>query len=133
MTQPGQQYGKRTAQAQSQSILPVSAPPQPTGALPGPTTPSTPAGGASGAPTPQGLPQAFTQVTPLTAPTQRPQVPVTNGLPTGPGPGPEVLRGFAGMAHQQLQGSLGTAKSILSELASQPGASSVVQQLAANA
>ncbi len=30
---------------------------------------------------------------PLHAPTQRPEVPITHGLPTGPGPGPEIYRG----------------------------------------
>jgi hypothetical protein len=34
---------------------------------------------------------AVPQVTPLFAPTQRPQEPITTGIPMGEGPGPEVL------------------------------------------
>lgn len=38
-------------------------------------------------------------VTPLFAPTQRPEEPVTSGIPLGAGPGPEVL----GMRPQQVE------------------------------
>jgi hypothetical protein len=36
------------------------------------------------------------QPAPLNASTQRPNEPLTAGIPTGPGPGPEVLSGGAG-------------------------------------
>jgi len=35
--------------------------------------------------------RAMPQITPLDAPTERPDEPVTAGAPSGPGPGPEAL------------------------------------------
>ena len=48
------------------------------------TTPAPSAG-------PQPNPMPLSSVIPLGAPTQRPDEPVTAGVATGPGPGPEVL------------------------------------------
>lgn len=84
-TTPGQTYGVagQQAQAQAQMPLPSGGPnagpmaPQPAGM--GPALPGLGAG-----PTPGSL-------GPLHAPTDRPNEPVTHGLPTGPGAGPEVL------------------------------------------
>ena len=61
---PGQPYGVAGAQIAAQQAVPVAPPP---------TTV-----------TPQDLP-------PLSRPTDRPNEPVTAGMPIGPGPGPEVL------------------------------------------
>jgi len=58
----GQEYGKRGKQEQAQRALPLSRTSIPPGSL-----------------------------TPLAAPTERPNEPVTTGLPSGPGAGPEAL------------------------------------------
>jgi hypothetical protein len=38
-----------------------------------------------------GMAPSQTPITPLFAPTERPDEPITAGVPIGPGPGPEVL------------------------------------------
>ena len=63
---PGQGYGEAKAQMDAQRAVPVAPPPPPQ---------------------PADLP-------PLTRPSERPNEPVTAGLPIGPGPGPEVLTRF---------------------------------------
>lgn len=94
VTVTGQQYGAGPAQAQLQRAMP--APAAPTTPKAGPTsTPST----APAMPTPSrppadpmALAAALRGRVGLLAPaTQRPTEPVTAGLTTGPGPGPEVL------------------------------------------
>ena len=65
-------------------------------------------------------------VTPLTAPTQRPNEPVTAGSPLGAGPGPEAL----GIHPSQVMQSGQSAKSLVQTLASHPDASPELQQLA---
>ena len=40
------------------------------------------------------LAQVFSEVTPLTAPTQRPDEPITAGINSGPGGGTELMRGI---------------------------------------
>lgn len=92
---PNQQaYGQKNEQLQAQREMPL---PQvdnkiPSGgAVPSPTAPS---GGAG----PQGpdllqLAREYDPgLTPLTAPTTRPNEPVTAGLTLGPGPGPEIFQ-----------------------------------------
>jgi len=59
---PGQTYGEAGKQIAAQQAVPMAAPP----------TERTP-------------------VTPLGAPTERPEEPLTAGMSFGPGPGPEVL------------------------------------------
>jgi hypothetical protein len=81
---PGAQYPNRSdlAAGPRQAAQPVrAAPNQPYGAR----------GAQEAAQQTMPLPQ----VTPLDAPTERPAEPVTAGLPSGPGPGPEAL-GAAG-------------------------------------
>lgn len=75
---PNQPYGAAGAQLAAQKIAPMGSGPQ----LP------------QGAP-PQQAEEPYTmpQMTPLDAPSARPNEPVTAGLPVGPGPGPEVLGG----------------------------------------
>ena len=65
-------------------------------------------------------------VTPLTAPTQRPNEPVTAGSPFGAGPGPEAL----GIHPSQVIQGGQSAKSLVQTLASHPDASPELQQLA---
>lgn len=72
-TAPGQPYGSAKQQEAAQQITPMGPP----------TTASGPAAPVAAA-VPGGL-------TPLNAPSQRPNEPITSGLPMGAGPGPEVL------------------------------------------
>jgi hypothetical protein len=65
-------------------------------------------------------------------PTQRPGEPITSGLPRGPGPGPEAYTGIGALAFGQLN-EQGSAANLLRSLANQPGASSEVKLLAAQA
>lgn len=62
----GQQYGQASAQRRAQQQVPTGAPP-----TDGP------------------------QLTPLTAPSQRPNEPVTAGIPSGPGAGREAMNPVA--------------------------------------
>lgn len=90
-TVPGQEYGAATAQRQAQRTVPmaqqntppVESAPTPTAAKP-----------ASALPQPGSMPYI--------APTQRPNEPVTAGLPFGPGPGPEALGAQTLNASQHL-------------------------------
>src|SRR5215831_3219302 len=83
----GQQYGQRQALANAQRTIPlpnnVATPP------PAPPQPPPPAAAPAPMPAPPGSAGAFDR------PTERPQEPVTTGLPLGPGPGPEVLQANA--------------------------------------
>ena len=65
-------------------------------------------------------------VTPLTAPTQRPNEPVTAGSPLGAGPGLEAL----GINPAQTVPTGQSAKSLVQTLASHPDASPELRQLA---
>lgn len=85
---PGQQYGQGVAQRDAQRVVPMGAPPSP-GVASAPSPALGTAGGPSGPPQAPGpLPG---QVIPLDAPTQRPNEPITAGMPLGTGPGPEAL------------------------------------------
>lgn len=68
----GQTYGSRREQVDAQKAIPLPAPAPP---------PAPPAQGTATA----------GPLTPLNAPTTRPQEPLTAGLPMGAGPGPEAL------------------------------------------
>jgi len=67
------------------------------------------------------------QVTPLSAPTQRPAEPVTAGAPMGAGPGPEAIGIQPGQA---VQTGI-SAKNLVQSLASNKDAAPELQQLAA--
>lgn len=69
---------------------------------------------------------------PLDRPSERPNEPVTHGLPMGPGGGPEVLDGV-GAAARQGAIEQGTLTHLLTSLAAQPGATSAIKDLAARA
>lgn len=118
MEAPDQAQGRQTAQAQSQRILPVGTPPV--------ATPATPQPAAAGAPPPPQTPPPGSL--PWLHPSNRPNEPITHGLATGPGGGPDVLQGVGAAAvAQQSEG--GSLKTLLSSIASRPGASSAVKQL----
>jgi hypothetical protein len=71
--------------------------------------------------------QQMIPVTPLTAPTERPNEPVTAGADAGPGPGSDVLR----LMSNNTQGGA-TGKSTVQTFAQRPDASPQLKQLAAN-
>lgn len=85
-------------------------------------TPSIPTSNAQ--PMPQVNPSQ--PVIPLTAPSQRPNEPVTSGAASGPGPGVEAL----GLPPQASQGGT-SAKQVVQSLASHPDASPALKQLSA--
>lgn len=80
---PAGTYGEATQQANAQRSLPLPGP--------GAGIPAPAAGPGTGAPQAPQSPLPG-QLGPLTAPTQNPTQPLTAGLPTGPGPGPEALQ-----------------------------------------
>jgi hypothetical protein len=73
----GQPYGAATQQQQAMAAAPPAPPGQP------PVSGVPTAGGPPGVP-PGGLGE-------FTRPTERPNEPITHGLPTGPGAGPEAI------------------------------------------
>jgi hypothetical protein len=75
----GQEYGKAGAQIAAQRAVPIPAAPPAQG---GPTPPGGGAAGPMG-PGPGDLP--------FNRPTERPGEPLTTGIPSGPGAGPEAL------------------------------------------
>lgn len=124
---PGRQYGNRTDLNLNRGPVKGLATPAsggirtPTGDVGAPPPPPTgPVGG------PPGI--SPDDVTPLDAPSQRPDVPVTAGLPSGPGPGPEVMAGLPNPATQQWR----TGKDLVSGMAADPNASPALRSLAAN-
>jgi hypothetical protein len=120
---PGQEYGKRTGQEQAQQIIPVGGTPEPAPA-PAPEAQSPAPGGL--VPLAQG-PQPG-EIPWLKEPGSG--GPPTTGLPNSAGPGPEALTGLGAQWHAQQMSEQGTLQSLLSHLASQPNASSIVKSLA---
>lgn len=86
---PSQYYGQATASAAAQKTVPEGNPAVAPAAQPG----AAPTGWQPGMPPPAALGQHG--INPLSAPTQRPNEPLTTGLPSGPGAGPEALQQFA--------------------------------------
>ncbi len=133
---PAQQYGERQQQRAAQSAVPLAAPPatpgppaQPTGATPPPQAQQNP--GAPMPTAPNSLPPVSGPgILPWMHPSNRPTEPVTSGLPTGAGPGPESLTGVGAIAANQAV-EQGTLKNLLSSLASAPMSSGTVRDLAA--
>ena len=133
MVQKDQEYGKRTAQEQSQKILPVG--PQATASAPvtnpGAATPGPVQGGAlppAGIPGDPGPASAWLP--------SHPGAPFATGMATGPGAGPEALQGEAANWYARSQtapNEQNTLKTVLTHIASQPGASSLMRSLAGNA
>lgn len=130
-TAPNQAYGNRTAQEQSQRILPLGGP----GLAAPAAQPSNPVSGGAG-PT-GGSPQPVPVRTPgdrgdWRRPTERPGEPLTTGLSSGPGPGPEGLTGFAAVGNAQATNANGSTAQMLKAMANNPNASDIVKTLAAN-
>lgn len=80
-TVPGQAYGQGKAQADAQRAVPMAS-------APAPAAPVMPAQMAGPAPTP---PPAAGSLGDFARPTERPDEPLSYGLSTGPGPGPEAV------------------------------------------
>ena len=98
---PGQQYGAQTEQVALQRAMPAPQVSPAAGTIPTSPTPPTdaaspPMAAPSAAPAPTDPMAAFAalrdRVGTLDAPTARPAEPITAGLASGPGPGPEVLQ-----------------------------------------
>jgi hypothetical protein len=83
----GQTYGVAKQQMDAQRAIPLAKTPVP-GVAPSPASPS---GGVSALAGMLGGGGSQVAVPSLTAPTTRPNEPLTAGLPTGPGAGPEAL------------------------------------------
>ncbi len=89
VTAPGQEYGQAASQRMAMNELPMGAPPEvqpaasPQAARQAPMSLAQMVG--------QQQQAAPVSVTPLTAPTERPDEPITAGLPFGQGAGPEAL------------------------------------------
>ena len=130
---PGQGYGVAADQQEAQRIAPMSgggtAPP----AGPGGPQSSPPSGGPPGPNELQAMSDAYngpgTSLA-LNRPTERPNEPVTAGLPVGPGPGPESLTGVGAAARENVI-EQGTLNNLLQSMSSQPNATSAVKALAA--
>lgn len=85
---PSKQYGQAAQELAQQRTIPMaSGDITPAGGPPAAPQPGTGGGEALGAP-----PMAPGDLPALDAPTNRPQEPLTHGLPTGPGAGPEALQ-----------------------------------------
>lgn len=128
---PNQPYGVAAQQRMAMNAIPLPNQQQ--------ARPSSPAAGgaASSLPTP-GVPSAVQGAPmvgangPLTRPSERPNEPVTHGLPVGPGAGPEALQGV-GAAARQGAVEQGTLSHLLTSLAAGPNATSAIKDLAARA
>ena len=132
MEAPDQAYGRVTAQAQSQKILPVGPQATPNPGVPQPQAAQPPAGGGA-------LPPAGIPGDPGPASTwlpSHPGAPFATGMATGPGAGPEALQGEAANWYARSQtapNEQNTLKTVLTHIASQPGASSLMRSLAGSA
>lgn len=131
---PSQPYGVAAEQRMAMNAIPL---PNQQQARP---TNAPAAGGAvasSIAPTP-GVPSALPGAPmvgsngPLTRPSERPNEPVTHGLPVGPGAGPEALQGV-GAAARQGAVEQGTLTHLLTSLAAGPNSTAAIKDLAARA
>lgn len=126
---PGQQYGEAAQQKASQQIAPMGAPPV---GVPPSSSGGDAAGGtpdlaamlqahaaAGGGPHPDGL----------TRPSERPNEPVTHGLPVGPGGGPDMLTGVGAAARNGAldQATLGN---LLDSMTTTPGTTTQIIDLA---
>jgi hypothetical protein len=93
-TGPSAVYGDSANLARAQQAVPMAPPPS--------GVPQSGGGGPSGGSVPAGPPPVD-----LHAPSDRPNEPVTAGLPVGPGPGPEALGPVMAPTPQTLGDLLG--------------------------
>lgn len=137
-TAPGQPYGARAEQQAAQNAIPTGTPAQPSPQTPGAPPSSVPSAAPGGAPGPADLAAMMAahngpgEGLALGRPTERPNEPVTHGLPVGPGGGPEALQGV-GAAARNGAVEQGTLRNLLTNIASSPGATSAIRDLAARA
>ena len=139
VTAPSQQYGERAAQQAAQSAIPIASSPTPApAATPAPATPAAAPPPPGGVPSPMpsrpagafpSPPPGGPGILPFLHPSNRPNEPVTAGLPTGPGPGPESATGIGAIVNNGAA-EQGTLKNLLSSMAQSPVASSAVRSLA---
>lgn len=128
---PDQPYGEAAQQRSAMNAIPLPNQQQARGPSPAP-------GGAAPSQPTSGVPSALPGAPmvgangPLTRPTERPNEPVTHGLPMGPGGGPEALQGI-GAAARQGAVEQGTLTHLLTSLASLPNATSAIKDLASRA
>lgn len=129
-TVPGQEYGQAAQQRMAQGVVPMGpqpvAQPSPGAAPPASTDPNAMAA-AIAAHTAAGR-----GINPggIARPTERPNEPVTHGLPAGPGGGPEVLSGIGGAARDGAVDSQGTLGNLLSSMTNTPGVTTSIVDLA---
>ena len=116
---PGQEYGQAAAQEQAQQAVPAGGgPSQPDHNAMFAALASAPQPGSHGA---------------LDRATERPNEPVTHGLPVGPGGGPEALTGIGAMAREGTLDQAGTLSNLLTNMAASPNATSAIRYLAGRA
>lgn len=127
---PGQEYGKKSQQQAAQRAVPMAPPPGPSSAVPSapPSEGAAPVGPQP--PVLNGIGKGNAGLGLWTHPTERPDEPITAGMASGPGPGPEVLSGVGAVA---ANGAVeqGTLKSLLGHLAAAPASSTALRDLAA--
>jgi len=107
----GQPYGAAGQQEQAQAAVPASAPASP---------PVGPPGGGGGVSPPTVPPGGFGA---FTRGTERPDEPITAGLRSGPGPGPEALGMHAGNPEDADLRDMAIYLPALEHLAGMPGSS----------
>ena len=135
---PNQPYGERAQQIASQHAIPMAGAPtvQPNQPPAGPADqPSPPSAGQPGPNELQAMTLAHNgpgDSLNLMRPTERPNEPVTHGLPSGPGGGPETLTGV-GAAAREGAVDQATLKNLLTNMAAMPGSTAAIQDLAARA
>lgn len=126
----GMPYGMRQELEQMQRAVPlqnpgaIHSPTPPSGVTPPQATPGPPGDLSQAIQDAQSMPATGPGL--LKAPTQAPGEPLTAGLPTGPGPGPEALPQWAGSVPTTQTAATAT----LGRLASMPNASKDIQVLA---
>jgi hypothetical protein len=135
-TVKGQPYGQRAQQQAAQQAIPLTPPPTAVAPSAGPAPPTPGALGAPPQPTggvPAGGPPAGMAPGELKwlHPSDRPNEPVTAGLPSGPGPGPEALGGIGAVAANMA--STDSTAALITSLASRPTAGAVLRSLASAA
>jgi hypothetical protein len=130
---PAEVYGERQQQRAAQQAVPIAQAPGVGGtpsASPGGQTTPAPSGPTGGVAQGGGLPPVSGPgILPFLHPSNRPNEPVTAGLPTGAGPGPEVLTGVGAIAANQAV-EQGTLKNLLASLANGPASSTAIRDLA---
>lgn len=98
VTVPGQDYGKQQAQMNAMQAVPMASQAQPM------SQPAAPTQQAAPEAPPSVPPPKFSQLKYL-HPTEHPDLPMTHGLPIGPGAGPEAMGQFAS-AHASLSATM---------------------------